>query len=77
MAVFELTGVTTLRRRLAGRSGAGADALVGRQHELTPHAALAQAQAGHGQVVALMGEAGVGKSRLAYELRLRTPRRAG
>src|SRR5439155_17568058 len=29
--------------------------------------ALAQTQAGHGQVVALVGEAGVGKSRLVYE----------
>ena len=30
--------------------------------------ALAQAQAGHGQAVALVGEAGVGKSRLVYEV---------
>ena len=29
--------------------------------------ALEQAGAGHGQVVALVGEAGVGKSRLVYE----------
>ena len=32
------------------------------------HHALAQAEAGHGQVVALVGEAGVGKSRLVYEV---------
>jgi hypothetical protein len=32
-------------------------------HLAALHQALAQAQAGHGQVVALMGEAGVGKSR--------------
>jgi tetratricopeptide (TPR) repeat protein len=31
------------------------------------HQALAQAQTGHGQVIALVGEAGVGKSRLVYE----------
>ena len=31
------------------------------------HQALARAQTGHGQVVALVGDAGVGKSRLVYE----------
>ena len=42
---------------------------MGRQHELEAlHQALAQAQAGHGQVVALVGDAGVGKSRLVYEV---------
>ena len=41
---------------------------VGRQTELAAlHAALAQAGAGHGQVVAVVGEAGVGKSRLVDE----------
>jgi tetratricopeptide (TPR) repeat protein len=41
---------------------------VGRQPELDAlHQALAQAEAEHGQVVAVVGEAGVGKSRLAYE----------
>jgi predicted ATPase len=42
---------------------------VGRQHELdTVSQALEQARTGHGQVVALVGEAGVGKSRLVYEV---------
>jgi predicted ATPase len=68
MAVFELTGVTTLRRRLQAAAARGLTRFVGRQHELgTLRQALVQAQAGHGQVVALVGEAGVGKSRLAYE----------
>jgi predicted ATPase len=42
---------------------------VGRQPELDTLAqALEQARTGHGQVVALVGEAGVGKSRLVYEV---------
>ena len=46
----------------------GLTRFVGRQPELEAlHRALAQAAGGHGQVVALVGEAGVGKSRLAYE----------
>ena len=68
MAVFELTGVTTLRRRLQAAAVRGLTRFVGRQPELDAlRQALAQAEAGHGQVVALVGEAGVGKSRLAYE----------
>jgi predicted ATPase len=46
----------------------GLTRIVGRQTELaTLMDALARAGAGHGQVVALVGEAGVGKSRLVYE----------
>ena len=41
---------------------------MGRQQELDVlHQALERASAGHGQVVAVVGEAGVGKSRLVYE----------
>jgi class 3 adenylate cyclase/tetratricopeptide (TPR) repeat protein len=66
--VFELVGVTALRRRLQAAAARGLTRFVGRQHELAAlHQALAQAAAGHGQEVALVGEAGVGKSRLAYE----------
>jgi class 3 adenylate cyclase/tetratricopeptide (TPR) repeat protein len=68
MAVFELTGVSTLRRRLQAAAVRGLTRFVGRQHELDAlRQAMAQAEAGHGQVVALVGEAGVGKSRLVYE----------
>jgi predicted ATPase len=47
----------------------GLTRFVGRQHELdTLSQALERARTGHGQVVALVGEAGVGKSRLVYEV---------
>jgi class 3 adenylate cyclase/tetratricopeptide (TPR) repeat protein len=66
--VFELVGATALRRRLQATATQGLTRFVGRQTELdTLQQALAQAGAGHGQVVAVVGEAGVGKSRLAYE----------
>jgi tetratricopeptide (TPR) repeat protein len=66
--VFELVGASTMRRRLQAAAARGLTPFVGRQQELEAlHQALARAQTGHGQVVALVGEAGVGKSRLVYE----------
>jgi class 3 adenylate cyclase len=66
--VAELVGVSALRRRLQVAAARGLTRFVGRQHEQEAlYQALAQAQAGHGQVVALVGEAGAGKSRLIYE----------
>ena len=66
--VFDLVGASSLRRRLQAAAARGLTPFVGRQPELEAlHQALARAQAGHGQVVALVGEAGVGKSRLVYE----------
>ena len=54
--------------RLQAAVGRGLTRFVGRQTEFdTLRQALEQAGAGHGQVVALVGEAGVGKSRLVYE----------
>src|SRR3989441_983654 len=66
--VCELVGASTIRRRLQASAARGLTRFVGRQQELTAlQQALEQAGAGHGQVVALVGEAGVGKSRLVYE----------
>jgi class 3 adenylate cyclase/tetratricopeptide (TPR) repeat protein len=66
--VFELTGASTIRRRLQASAARGLTRFVGRQHELESlQQTLEQAGAGHGQVVALVGEPGVGKSRLVYE----------
>src|SRR5262245_59269700 len=66
--VFELVGVTALRRRLEAAVARGLSPFVGRQPELEALLqALVRAGAGQGQVVALLGEPGVGKSRLVYE----------
>jgi class 3 adenylate cyclase/tetratricopeptide (TPR) repeat protein len=69
VAVFELVGASAIRRRLQAAVARGLTRFVGRQTELAAlHQALERAGAGHGQVVALLGEAGVGKSRLVYEV---------
>src|SRR5437870_1114636 len=66
--VFELVGAGPARTRLQAASVRGLTRFVGRDAELAAlHQALEQAGAGHGQVVALVGEPGVGKSRLVYE----------
>jgi class 3 adenylate cyclase/tetratricopeptide (TPR) repeat protein len=65
---FELLGAGPVRTRLQAAVVRGLTRFVGRQHELDAlRQTLARAQAGHGQVVALVGEPGVGKSRLVYE----------
>jgi class 3 adenylate cyclase/tetratricopeptide (TPR) repeat protein len=66
--VFELMGASAMRRRLQASAARGLTHFVGRQQELAVlQQALERAGAGHGQVVAVVGEAGVGKSRLVYE----------
>jgi class 3 adenylate cyclase/tetratricopeptide (TPR) repeat protein len=67
--VYELTGTVPARSRLQASAGRGLSRFVGRDRELEQLGqALARAAAGHGQAVAVVGEAGVGKSRLAWEL---------
>src|SRR5262249_25191475 len=66
--VWELLRASGMRRRLQAATARGLTPFVGRQTELAVLAtALAQAEAGHGQVVAGVGGAGVGKSRLLDE----------
>jgi class 3 adenylate cyclase len=67
--VYEMTGVGPARTRLqAARTGRGLTRFVGRPAELEQlRRALELAAKGHGQVAAVVGEAGVGKSRLFYE----------
>jgi class 3 adenylate cyclase len=66
--VFELVGVSGLRRRLQAAAARGFTRFVGRDTEFAALVqSLERAGASHGQVVAVVGEAGVGKSRLVYE----------
>jgi AAA ATPase domain/Adenylate and Guanylate cyclase catalytic domain len=66
--VFEVTGAGYVRTRLQAAAARGLTRFVGRDAELPLlHQAAQQAGAGRGQVVAAIGEAGVGKSRLVYE----------
>jgi class 3 adenylate cyclase/tetratricopeptide (TPR) repeat protein len=68
VAVFNLRGLSASRNRMEARSGAGLSPFVGRESELTVlDRALARSAERHGQVVALSGEAGVGKSRVVRE----------
>ncbi len=67
--VFELTGAAAARTRLQVAAARGLTRFVGRDAELDQlRIALERARAGHGQVVAIVGEPGVGKSRLVWEL---------
>jgi class 3 adenylate cyclase/tetratricopeptide (TPR) repeat protein len=68
VAVYELIGAGTARSRLQAAASRGLTKFVGRDAELeTLRRTLEQAGSGHGQVVALVGEPGVGKSRLVWE----------
>jgi class 3 adenylate cyclase/tetratricopeptide (TPR) repeat protein len=71
--VYEVTGLGPLRTRLQRSVGRGLSKFVGRQAEIDSlKRAAEQAKVGHGQIVAAMAEAGVGKSRLFYEFKVTT-----
>jgi predicted ATPase len=66
---YELVGTGAIRTRLQAAAERGLTRFVGRQAELDAlHGALERARGGRGQVVALVGEPGVGKSRLVWEV---------
>lgn len=65
--VYELEGVNT-RNRMHALAARGFSKFVGREREVESLGlAATRARSGHGQVVALVGEAGVGKSRIFLE----------
>lgn len=75
LAVFEVLGPGPLRTRLQMSASRGLARFVGRARELEQlREARARSQAGHGQIVGVVGEPGVGKSRLCHEFKLLAPR---
>jgi len=69
LEVFELLGTGPSRTRLQASAARGLTRFIGRGAELEQlRAALERARAGRGQVVAIVGEPGVGKSRLVLEV---------
>ena len=66
--VYEVTDAAIVRSRLHAVAARGLTQFVGRNSELEQlHQALGRAGSGRGQVVAVVGEPGVGKSRLSWE----------
>jgi class 3 adenylate cyclase/tetratricopeptide (TPR) repeat protein len=66
--VYELRGAVPVRSRFQIAIARGLSRFAGREAELDQlREATAQAEAGHGQVVAVVGDPGIGKSRLLHE----------
>jgi class 3 adenylate cyclase len=66
--VFELVGAESTRTRMQAFAARGLTRFVGRQAKIEAlHQALERAGTSHGQVMAMIGEPGVGKTRLVYE----------
>jgi adenylate cyclase len=66
--VYEVEGEGQLKTRLSRSLARGGSRFIGRERELAAlHATLDRARAGEGQVVAVVGNAGIGKSRLCHE----------
>jgi predicted ATPase/class 3 adenylate cyclase len=73
--IYEVLGVGPLRTKLQVAARRGLVRFVGRQSEMEQiQRALESAKAGHGQIVGVMGEPGVGKSRLFHEFKLTAQR---
>jgi class 3 adenylate cyclase len=69
--VYEMLGASTIRSRFQAAAARGLSRFVGRTAEIGQlHEALDHARAGRGQVVGVVGEPGVGKSRLYHEFTL-------
>ena len=70
LQVYRVLGISAAQSRFEATVTTGLTPLVGREEEVgLLRRRWEQATAGHGQVVLLSGEAGIGKSRLVQELR--------
>ncbi len=70
--VYEVTGLGPLRTRLQRAAGRGYIKFVGREREMEEmRRALELAKQGQGQLIAVIGDPGVGKSRLVSEFKAR------
>jgi class 3 adenylate cyclase/tetratricopeptide (TPR) repeat protein len=77
IAVFQLAGASAIRSRLHAAAVRGFTRFIGREAEMAQLAhAGERARGGRGQLVALVGDPGVGKSRLVWEF-LHTARSEG
>jgi class 3 adenylate cyclase/tetratricopeptide (TPR) repeat protein len=75
--VYEVTGAGPVRTRLQASIARGLTPFIGREIEFAMlRQAWGRAGAGHGQIVAIIGEPGVGKSRLCAEF-IEVPRTEG
>ncbi|MEX3962232.1 adenylate/guanylate cyclase domain-containing protein [Paraburkholderia sp. EG286B] len=75
LPVYEVLGPGALRTRLQLAAHRGLARFVGREAEMAHlNQALETVRAGRGQVVGVVGEAGVGKSRLFHEFKERSRR---
>jgi predicted ATPase/class 3 adenylate cyclase len=67
---YRVTGESTVQTRFEASKQRGFTTFTGREQELsTLYSSLEKTLAGNGQFVTVVGEAGVGKSRLIYEFR--------
>ncbi|HZY60388.1 MAG TPA: adenylate/guanylate cyclase domain-containing protein, partial [Candidatus Binataceae bacterium] len=70
VGIYEVIGAGPLRTHFELAARRGLTRFVGREHELAQMMrGLEQARAGYGKVVATVGEAGAGKSRLTHEFK--------
>jgi class 3 adenylate cyclase len=71
VGVYQVSGLGPLRTHFQLSAERGLSKFVGRQRELEQlKRALYMTKAGRGQIVAVLGEAGVGKSRLFHEFKV-------